>query len=262
MTEEIENAIEMYDNIEKKNLSELPSLRVKMEEEFDNFLNADFRTKLSRTHLTVKENAFYDKLIEHYNKKNEEQIKLQNLMMGERYSVFPLDDYYLFVVCNDKLKIAQYAENYIGDELLMLDNFLKSVDLDKLKTQVSKTYIVSDKIRDKYIKKAEKKEKETIYNNYNLGIEILNYIYGNSNFNYLGERYGIENHVLDKLADLDSADSKLIIIVNLDALGVEVFYSVPYNLLQKGTAGLESELIYRSRINEFVLQEYLDAIIK
>ena len=138
----------------------------------------------------------------------------------------------------------------------------KSVDLDKLKTQVSKTYIVSDKIRDKYIKKAEKKEKETIYNNYNLGIEILNYIYGNSNFNYLGERYGIENHVLDKLADLDSADSKLIIIVNLDALGVEVFYSVPYNLLQKGTAGLESELIYRSRINEFVLQEYLDAIIK
>jgi hypothetical protein len=258
MTEEVENALIKYN--QPIDLSEKISLREKMQDMFDDFLNEDFQTKLMRTHLNPKDNSVYNVLNNYIYEQNKEDIHLKNLMMNEYYEVYDLDHFYIFVINDNKCKIAQYCTNYIVDELMILENLFGNINFDKLKENVNKIYTISPKVKEKYLKKSKKKNKPSLYENYTIGVDILNCICNNSMRNLIGEKYGLENHVLDKLAENDSINSKLIIVINLDCMGIEMLNSVPYNLFQKGSAVLENETICRSTIDKFTSQEFIDLI--
>ena len=196
-------------------------------------------------------------------KNNNENEKYAKLMSVENYiDETLLNESYLFGIVNNKLKIVQYSENYILDDLLIIQNFLKNYKLDFFKKELNKVYWIDKKISQKYIKKSERKNKETLYNNYKVGANVLNYINNKKTYNYLGERYGIENHILEnlKFEDEETIKSKLIIVMNFDYEIIEVYHSIPYELLQKGTANLENQSIIGQYFKNFNYQDFFEQI--
>lgn len=197
------------------------------------------------------------------NLKKNDIKKLRELMCNESYiDEKLLSESFLFGIINNKAKIVQYSNKYIMDDLLIIEDFLKKYPFSDFKKQLNKTYTISDKTKNKYIKKAQKKNIECLYGNYEIGSNILNYINDNSDYNLLGERYGLENHILNNLQfeDPDFIKSKLIIIMNFDYDIIEVYESIPYELLQKGTAKLEADSIYGCYFNDFNYQKFMEKI--
>lgn len=223
----------------------------------DDFLNIDLREQLKYTNLKTYENI-YTKLNQEYNKEN----NISKLMIDKYKNSYNLNEFYLFCILDNKLCVAQYSHNYILDEIIFLANFFKTHDLNKFKRNLRKVYKIDEKSKYKYINKSKKLGKETIYNNYDIGCDILEYIYDNKYMNLLGDRFGLENQVLSKLTDSDNINTKLIIIINFDADFVELFESIPYELMQKGTADLQSQGIDSCYIKNFESYTFHDVLLK
>lgn len=218
------------------------------------FFNENLKNAAIKTHFSG--NVFP------FNKKEIACNEFKNSIYNEKYiNEKLLNESFLFVVYNNKLKIVQYSNKYIMDDLLNIDNFLKNYNKELFLKNLSKTYFVSKKIKAKYIKKAIK-GKETIYYNSDIGSNILNYINNKKDFNYLGDRFGLENWVLDnlRLEDPNFLESKFIIIMNFDCDIIELYESIPYELLQKGTANLECDSIYGCYFKDFNYQSFFNKI--
>ena len=222
------------------------------------FLNEPILEQIKHMNFNMKNLSF--STITHLENDNK---KYAELMSTENYiDETLLNESYIFGVVNNKLKIVQHSKNYILDDLLTIHNFLKNYDLNIFKKELSKIYWIDKKIKEKYIKKSQRKNKPTLYGDYNFGANILNYINDKKNCNYLGERYGIENHILEdlKFEDEETIKSKLIIVMNFDYEIIEVYHSIPYELLQKGTANLENESVFGQHFKDFNYQSFFEQI--
>lgn len=225
----------------------------------EDFLNEPVSEYVKHMHLNMKmnDNSYY------FLKNNNEINKLYDLMSKEKYvDETRLNESYLFCILNNKLKVVQFSENYLLDDLLVVQDFLKNSDLEIFKNNLNKTYWISEKTKNKYIKKANKKQKTTLYGNYKTGTNVLNYIYDKKRYNVLSERYGLENHILIDLhlEDEELMKYKYVIVMNFDYDIIELYDSIPYELLQKGTANLEKDSIYGCYFKDFNYEDFFNNI--
>lgn len=228
----------------------------------EDFLNESIVDAAVNTHLNMKHQKL-DTFSYKMKQKNKEFEKLYDLMSKENYiDESKFYESYLFAVADNKLKVVQFNENYLLDELLVIQNFLKTVEINKFIENLKKCYWASKKTQNKYIKKSTKKNIDTIYSNYKIGANILNYIYDKKNCNLLGDRYGLENHILDNISleDEEILNHSYILVMNFDYNIIELYDSIPYELLQKGTAQLEKDSIYGCYFDDFNYQTFFDKI--
>lgn len=223
----------------------------------EDFLNQPIREKIKTNYFT---NISYKQISSLTTREND---KIRHLMMDKRYiDERKLDESYLFCVVDNKLKIIQYTTNYLLDELMVVQNFLDTTDTNVFAQRLKKVYWVNEKTKNKYIKKAERKNIDTIYKNETIGTNILNYVYDKKRLNYLGDRFGVENFLLDNLhlEDEETLNSKYIIVMNFDYNIIELYDSIPYELFQKGTANLEADSVYGCYFDDFNYQTFFDKI--
>lgn len=220
----------------------------------DNFLSRPIKEQIMQTEF------FIDKKIMAEFENNElYKLMSENKYIDERRYY----DTYLFGVLDNKLKIVQRSTNYILDDLLTIQDFLTSSDIDFFKENLRKTYWITEKTQKRYIKKSEKRGLDTLYGSYSVGANILNYLYDKKKrYNVLGDRYGIENQIMNNLCmeDEEFIKHKLIIVMNFDYDIIEVYDSIPYDLLQKGTAELEAESIFGTYFDNFNYQEFFERL--
>lgn len=224
----------------------------------EDYLNRPLREKIRTFSLDYNKNInILDSL------RQSEYEKMKDLMCSDQYiDERLLNESYLFGIIDNKVKIVQYSKKYLMDDLLIIDDFLKRYPFTDFNKKLRKIYWIDEKHKSKYLKKAEKKNLECLYDNDNIGANILNYINEKEKYNILGDRYGVQNHILDNL-ELENPDfmkSKLIIIMNFDCEIIELYQSIPYELLQKGTANLEADSIYGCYFNDFNSQKFIDEI--
>ena len=174
--------------------------------------------------------------------------KYLNLLEGDYRQHLDLDDFYIFGINENGLKFAQHSKNYLLDELYKIKDFIDG-DHPKFIKNLDFLYFITDKEKDKIIAKANKKKKVTIYNNPHYGADILHFIDDNDK-NIIGRRLAMQNYVLSNLNETDNIRKKFIIILSFDVDLFEIYYSVPYNLYDKGSNELEKELIYCCRFDE------------
>lgn len=225
------------------------------------YLNQPITQQLKNTSISMKDyeikNNFLNKI-----KPKSEFDEISDLMSCEKYiDERRFEESYLFGVLDDELKIVQYSKNYLLDDLMTIQNFLNICDFDDFKTKLRKLYWINDKTKNKYIKKANRKNKETLYGNYNTGTNILTYISNKNEYNLLGERFGVENHINDlKLENPETMKHKFIIIMNFDNQTVEIYDSIPYELFQKGSEALQSESVFGSYFDDYDYQTFFNKI--
>ena len=223
-----------------------------------NLLLKDFLNRPILDQIITSKFLIENKLMERI-----ENNELYKLMSEKKYvDERRYYDTYLFGVVDNKLKIVQRSTNYILDDLLIIQDFLSSSDLELFKQNLRKTYWISEKTQKKYIKKSKKKKLDTLYGSYNVGPNILNYLYDKKRYNVLGDRYGIENQIINNLCmeDEEFIKHKFIIVMNFDYEIIEIYDSIPYNLLSKGTAELESDSIFGTYFDTFDYQEFFDRL--
>ena len=143
---------------------------------------------------------------------------------------------------------------------MSIKNFL-SIEHKKFDKNLNFLYFIDEKHKFKYLEKAKKKNKQTLYFDDSFGSDILEYINGTKK-EILGDKYGVQNCILDNITGNDNLEKKFIIIVSFDVEMFEIYYSIPYTMYEKGSAELEHELVYCCRFDEIEPNEILDYIDK
>ena len=192
-------------------------------------------------------------------KNNDELNELQELI--NRTSDFGkpkvnLYSSYILGIDKDNLKFAQYSSNYLFDDLMEIKAFLSS-EHKKFDKALKYLYFIDEKHKYKYVEKAKQKGKKTFYFDDSFGPKILNYIDGQK-MNVLGDKYGVQNYILDNITKNDNLQKKFIIILSFDVELFEIYYSVPYSMYEKGSNELENELVYCCRMDEIEPNEILN----
>ena len=236
---------------------------------WEDYLNRPISEQLCEHHFYKKridnityknkniENNFGNNFVEVNN--NDELNELQELI--NKTSDFGkqkvnLNSSYILGIDKDDLKFAQYSSNYLFDDLMDIKSFLDSEhkNFDKA---LKYLYFIDEKHKYKYIEKAKKKNKKTFYFDDTFGPKILNYIDGQK-MNVLGDKYGVQNYILDNITKNDNLQKKFIIILSFDVGLFEIYYSIPYTMYEKGSNALENELVYCCRMEEIEPNEILN----
>ncbi len=158
------------------------------------------------------------------------------------------DHFYILGIDNYGLRFAQFSHNYLYDELLNIKTFLEG-DTKTFYKRLKYLYFIDEKHKYKYLEKAKKKDKQTIYFDETFGSKILHYINGEYK-NILADKYGMQNYMLENMTELDNLKKKFIIILSFDVNMFEIYYSIPFEMNQKGSAALENQLVYCCRLDE------------
>lgn len=167
---------------------------------------------------------------------------------------------YLIGVYNDKAVIAQQCFEPLSIILSEIKTFLIYSTTNKFYKYLKRLYYIDAKRKQKYINKAKKKNKETIYDNKKFGVEVLNYVNGFNEEKRLGDRYGLQNCIMDKLADEDNIFSRIVFILNFDENIFEVYNTVPFRIFTKGSAECDNDFIFNCNFDDIVPEKIIKYI--
>ncbi len=174
--------------------------------------------------------------------------ELKNSFQNEYKEIADFDHFYILGIDNRGLRFAQFSHNYLYDELLNIKTFLEG-NTKTFYKRLQYLYFIDEKHKYKYVEKAKKKNKPTIYFNDEFGSKILNYVNGEYK-DMLADKYGMQNYLIENITELDNLKKKFIIILSFDVDMFEIYYSIPFEMHQKGSANLENDLVYCCRLDE------------
>ena len=230
----------------------------------DDFLNQPIKQKIHSSVINYKllQPHYIDKTMnelfenENFVEENEELEELQHLIDNTSYKPkLNFNSHYILGINEYGLRFAQYSNNYLFDDLMNIKTFI-SAEHKKFNRNLNILYFIDEKHKFKYLEKAKKRNKKTLYFDDSFGTKILNYIDGQK-MSILGDKYGVQNYILDNITRDDNLEKKFIIILSFDVNMFEIYYSVPYTMYEKGSNELENELVYCCRLDEIEPNEIL-----
>ena len=174
--------------------------------------------------------------------------ELKSLSQNGYKEFADFDNFYILGIDNCGLRFAQFSHNYLYDELLNIKTFLEG-NTKTFYKRLKYLYFIDEKHKYKYLEKSKKKDKPTLYFDETFGSKILNYINGEYK-DILADKYGMQNYLMENITNLDNLKKKFIIILSFDVDMFEIYYSIPFEMYQKGSAMLENELLYCCRLDE------------